>query len=356
MRVLIVKTSALGDIVQAFPVAEYLKKVQGVTYIGWIAEDIACELVRSHPLVDEVIPIRSKAIKKIFPSPKAFSELLVQRRGIRNQTWDVVFDLQGNCKSACVTLMTRAKKKVGWGPKTAPESVASLVLDEKVDPPGFISMRQQYLYIVKSFFENKDDFESQSVTLHMDMKMQEQCAGEVRRWPIDRPCWVISLGSKWKNKLCVTEEIAQALAALQKELNIYYIFPAATTQELNEAAICLKKMPHALPGNVLYQMPLPVVQNLIARCDRFVGVDSLMLHLASTTSIPTCSFFGASSASLYAPQHCQDVFLQGPCPYGMSFLKRCCDLRTCKTGACMKQFRAKQIEGALRSWLKGTSV
>jgi len=351
MRVLIVKTSALGDIVQAFPVAEYLKSLRQVETVGWVAEEPAIELLASHPCIDEVIPISSKAIKNKLPSFSALHELRHQRRVIRQQSWDIVFDLQGNCKSACVTFMARAKVKVGWGYKNAPEKIASVVLDYKVNPTRQLSMREQYLSIPRGYFHDEAPFIPQPLVLRLTQEMQERAFQEIGRWPKDRPIWIISLGSRWKNKTCDADEMASVLSSLQKEKNIYFVFTAATTQELNEAGTCLRKLPHSLPGNVLYQIPLPVAQHLIGSSARFIGVDSLMLHLASTTRTPTFSIFGPSSAHLYAPGHVGDIAHQGICPYGTTFIKRCSNIRTCPTGSCIKQIKAKQLESSIRSWM-----
>jgi heptosyltransferase-1 len=352
MRVLIVKTSALGDIVQAFPVAEYLKSIQNVDTIGWVAEDLAKELLESNPFIDEIIPISSKAIKKRFPSCAAICEFRRQRDAVRRNEWDLILDLQGNCKSACVTLMARSEVKVGWGFKYAPEKIAACVLDYKVNPPHEAPMREQYLSIAKSYFHDNRPFSAKPFELQLTDKMKSEYVHEVGRWPTDRPIWIVALGSRWKNKMCVTEEMALALGALQKENNMYFVFTAATTQELNEAGTCLRMLPHSFPGNVLYQVSLPVVQHLIARSERFIGVDSLMLHLASTTQTPTLSFFGCSSSILYAPAREGDIVQQGVCPEGKIFTKRCSDIRTCLTGDCMKHMKAKQIESTIRRWIQ----
>ena len=89
MRVLIVKTSALGDIVQAFPIVEYLKSLRHVDYIGWVAEEQAVELLKSHPCIDEVIPIDSKAIRNKFRSLDVFAEVRRQRALLRQKKWDI---------------------------------------------------------------------------------------------------------------------------------------------------------------------------------------------------------------------------------------------------------------------------
>ena len=121
MRALIIKTSALGDIVQTFPVVEYLKTRQGVDEIGWVVEASASSLVRAHPLVDTVVEVDTHRIRSIFPSVTFFREFRQQRAHIRDTSWDLLFDLQGNIKSGLVTWCARAKTKVGYGIHSVPE-------------------------------------------------------------------------------------------------------------------------------------------------------------------------------------------------------------------------------------------
>jgi heptosyltransferase-1 len=83
-------------------------------------------------------------------------------------------------------------------------------------------------------------------------------------------------------------------------------------------------------------------------------MDSATLHLCGTTSTPSFSLFGPSSASIYKPLGEHHVAFQGSCPYGRTFVKRCPILRTCKTGACMKDLTAKRIFQDLEKFLSMT--
>ena len=65
-------------------------------------------------------------------------------------------------------------------------------------------------------------------------------------------------------------------------------------------------------------------------------MDSLPLHLAGTSGTATFSVFGASSAQKYKPLGIAHQAVQGVCPYGKVFERRCPVLRTCPTGLCIK--------------------
>jgi len=66
MRILVVKTSSLGDIIQAFPVLDYLKQCQPSCEIDWVVEHPFAELVSSHPLIHQAIVIETKKWRKNF--------------------------------------------------------------------------------------------------------------------------------------------------------------------------------------------------------------------------------------------------------------------------------------------------
>ena len=120
MRFLIVKTSAFGDVVQAYPVLHYLKSRFPEAQIDWVIEKKLASLVKAHPLVDTVIEIDAKHWKKRWWNPASVLAAFQFGRRIMQEKYDAVFDLQGNAKSGLVTFLCRAKAKVGFGWKTAP--------------------------------------------------------------------------------------------------------------------------------------------------------------------------------------------------------------------------------------------
>ena len=60
MKILIVKTSALGDIIHVFPVLQFLRCYYPKAQIDWVVEKSFSELVRAHPAVSNVLTIQSK--------------------------------------------------------------------------------------------------------------------------------------------------------------------------------------------------------------------------------------------------------------------------------------------------------
>ena len=348
MRALIVKTSALGDVVQAFPVVEYLKARQGIGHIGWVVEARAASLVHAHPLVDTVIEIDSTKLREMFPRFAVLGEWRRQRQAICQQTWDVVFDLQGNCKSGCVTWSVRSPIKVGYGRKSVAESPNLLATTQRMNPPSGLSSRQEYLSMVQHHFGDTAAFEALPVELCLTEVQKKALSAEEARWPQTAPLWFVAVGSTWPNKMCRTATVIDVLRFVRDNYGAYFIFVAGNEDELREVGTLAQEFPHS--SHVLYRPELPLLQRAIHKGHAAISVDSIILHLAATTRTPTFGFFGPSSALKYAPSGPRHGFFQSSCPLHQTFERRCPHLRSCQAGRCLKEAEVKGICGAIELW------
>ena len=348
MRALIVKTSSLGDIVQTYPVVEYLKSNQHVDHVGWAVEERLSPLVRSHPLVDEVIGINTSFLRKVS-SPWNFLRLLVgERKKFSSDSWDVVFDLQGNCKSALYTWFASSSCKIGYGRKTAPEWPNVLATTHRINPPSGGSMRDEYLWMVKKYFNDERFFEPSNISLNLTSAQQVLFAQEMARWPIGKDVWMLVVGSRWPNKMCLSDSFKRVLSLVREKYHPYFIFVAGNGDELREVGVLAEHF--CADSHVIYQPELPVLQRVMGQARAVVSVDSFLLHFAATTGVPTFGIFGPSLGKKYAPSGNRDEFFQGKCPYDIQFEKRCPFLRTCHDGACLKNVDPSRIFKRIDTW------
>jgi len=353
MRVLIVKTSALGDVVQAFSIVEYLKS-RNVEHIGWVVEKDIAPLVRAHPLVDTVLEIDSRGLRKLFLWPSFFCEWRRQKNILKSQEWDLLFDLQGNCKSALVTRAIRSKKKIGYSLKSAPEKLNVLTTNCRFHPPKYLAVRDEYLWFAQHFFEDKEPFQNKGVQLKLFSEQEGDLLEELVRWPNERKIWFVSPGSKWPAKRLSSEAWFQFLQLASDRWNPYFIFLAGTSYELQVVNLLAGKFPGS--SHLLYKPDPAFLQRLIDKADAVVSTDSFVLHLAGTTPTPTFGIFGPSKAWRYAPQGCQHGWFQGFCPYGIAFSMRCPKMRECSSPLCLKDVEAVEMFAALDTWYQNTSL
>ena len=97
MRILIVKLSAIGDVVHTLPAAAYLRKALPDAHISWVVERRAAAILKDSPAIDRLIEIDTRALRK-HPLGSA-----------RADRFDVAIDFQGLIKSGLVTKASGAK-------------------------------------------------------------------------------------------------------------------------------------------------------------------------------------------------------------------------------------------------------
>jgi len=122
MKIAIVKLSALGDIIHAMVVLQFIKNHYPKIEIDWVVEKDFKELLESHPDINKVHVVNIKNAKK----KKSIYLLLNELRRVRKfGPYDLVIDLQGLIKSALITRMISADKTFGFDKYSARESLAA---------------------------------------------------------------------------------------------------------------------------------------------------------------------------------------------------------------------------------------
>ncbi|MEI6531239.1 MAG: glycosyltransferase family 9 protein [Chlamydiota bacterium] len=324
MHVAIIKLSSLGDIVQSLPVAAYLKS-RGHR-VTWFVDDDLRALVDHSAFVDKVIGIPLRAWKKKRPSLKDIKNTISQ---IRIPHFDVAFDLQGNCKSALVMAFLKAGEKVGFGRETIAEWPALFACHFHFNPEKNQNIRAIYMQLVQKYFADEKPF-----ILTISTKKEREGSKKI----------ILATGSQWINKELHFETLQALVQRLDTVLEINWLFTSGSLREKEYASLLCQGVKR---GKTLHLAPLPILQSIMEESDAVLSVDSLPLHLAGLVGVPTFSFFGPSSGLKYAP----GVFYQGVCPYDKSFEKRCKILRSCTTGACIKNMALDPLFKAVHAFL-----
>lgn len=112
-RILIVRTSAMGDIVHALPVLTRLRESLPEARIGWVVEEVFAPLLEGHPGLDAVIPISLRTWRRQALSRRAWRELTVFLRNLDDFSADTVLDLMGSHKAGLISAYTLADCRLG---------------------------------------------------------------------------------------------------------------------------------------------------------------------------------------------------------------------------------------------------
>ena len=351
MRVLLIKMSALGDILHVFPVVSYIKASFPQATIDWVVEDAFAELVKAHPFVDGVIRAKVKKWKKNLFKKDAWKEISSFTKELRKNKYDLVLDLQGNVKSGIITALSRSSDKVGFGYQTVSEWPNILTTHRRYNPNSHQNIREDYVSLAKEALRASSNFKDVLMTLSLSELEKDSFStllSFIQHLPSQTTKVMICAGSNWSNKKLSDVDLQKFLKLFSDKEEVYFFWiwgnrEEKISAEQNQALLNSK-------GRVLNKMPFPVLQWVMKNMDLVLSMDSLPLHLAALSGVPTYSFFGASSAKKYGPIGEQHHAFQGTCPYGQRFEKRCALLRTCKTGACIKQVEIQNIFEDFYQW------
>lgn len=322
------KTSSLGDILQTFPVITNLKRVLPTCSITWVVEKGGEALVRAHPLIDEVIVMDSKKWRKHLFSKETWREIKAFFKAIQGTTYDFLFDFQGNIKSSWVTYRAKALRKIGFGKETVSEWPNLFVTSERYDPTMGTNRRLNYLHLFERVFGFMP-----IVNEKLELKLSDEERALIETLPLNPKPILVSAGSMWKNKTLPKETLLSFLKEVQKRRNRPFLFSWGSAEEKQEATFFAEN----LGGTVLPKVSIPLLQRIMGHSELIISADSLPLHLAGTTGVPTFSYFGPSNAVVFRPLGDHHTFIQGPCPYGELFVQRCPHLRTCKDAPCLQK-------------------
>lgn len=321
MKLLVVKMSSLGDIIHA---KEALSCVPDVT-VDWVVEKPFEDLVKGS--VNKVLTVDTKKWRK-----KPFyyrKEIMAFIRDLRSEDYDVIVDVQGNIKSSLVLAFAVGRKKIGFGVKTVPEKINLFFTSSQADPPFGKNIRQDYLFLLEKALHFVSDFK----VYPKGTKYQKV---------------LVCPFSAWKNKEIPQEHFVRFLTLFQECYHSEFYFLWGSPSEEIQA----KELQAAFPGSILIpRLSLPELEKHVKTMDFVIAMDSFPLHLAGSLGKPSLAFFGPTSAPKYNPMGEQALFYQGACPYGEKFEKRCPKLRTCPTGACLREKTGDELWESVRALL-----
>ena len=345
--ILIVKTSAIGDVIQTFDALEYLRTKFPDARIDWVVEQGIAPLLRAHPMIDHVIEIKSKAWRRSLFQKTTREELRHFSSQLKATTYDVLFDLQGNAKSAAVTSCAKAKAKVGFGWNSVREKCNLLVTNQRFNLPLGINIRLKYLGLVKKYFSDFESFEAKGVRLNLSEEEINRLGSLIPKNQ-GNPLLMVCFGSKWPNKRLDEGTLTSLLEkiAADSSPSFYFIFGDEEERRFAEKLANHFGDCSQLVGN----LSLPLWQGLMWEMDGVIAVDSAALHLCGTTQTPSLSVFGPSLASAYKPMEERHAHIQGACPYEKTFSSRCPLLRTCSTGACIRNLPVDTLFEGYLCW------
>jgi heptosyltransferase-1 len=311
-RFLIVRLSALGDVIHGVPVACTLRDAFPQAVIDWVVEGRTAELLEAHPAIDRVIRVPRGWLK----SPRA---VLALRRQLRLGRYDVAIDLQCLTKSAIAAKLSGAPRRIGKAGRDGRE-LSKLFHNELVVVGGE--------HVIDHYLELLLPLGIASPRVHFDLPEQASdglMADQILHTD-DLPRGrfaVLNPGAGWPSKIWPPDRYGELARRLLSEFGMptLAVWGIPDEKPLAEAIV-------AASGGAARLAPPTSILELAAVCRRaalFVGSDTGPMHLAVAVGTPTISLHGPSIADWCGAYGPHNVRLQARYEAGSAQQRRQAD-------------------------------
>ncbi len=274
MKVLLVKTSSLGDVIHALPaVTEALSKFRDLQ-IDWLVEEKFRDIPDRHEGVHEVIPVAIRRWRSDWISAWPEVKALIKR--LRSTQYDRVIDSQGLLKSALITSFANGETH-GYDRDSIRESVACLFYGKKhaVDKKQHAIHRQKQLLAASLGYRSNENIDCGLAT------------------PTSKKKTIMLLhGTTWPSKEW-PESAWTELANLIRQDGFEVMAPSGNEQERERATRILGGR-----AGLLDRLPLGDLMSEMQRCAGAVAVDTGLGHLAPALGVPVVGLYGSTSPGL----------------------------------------------------------
>ena len=340
-RILLIKPSAVGDIVHTLPVLVRLRERYPDAQIDWFVTPENADLVRHHPALSNLVLFDRRRYSRFGREWFATKGVLRLLRTLRRNRYDLVIDLHGQLRSALFTVATGAPVRVGF---ERTREGAWLVYSHHIPlVRASVHAVDRYLWLgrVLGFDAGVPDFR-----IYLPPATEERADQLLARHGLTgRPLALLVPGTVWQTKHWRVEGFAGvARYLLRRDFNVVLAgAPKDRARVRQVAALC----PAA--SDLSGQTTLGEMIALVRRAALCVTNDSGSMHLAVALGRPVVSVFGPTNPVLTGPYGRSDAVVQAHVPCSPCLLRK---LSHCPHHhACMEEVTMGMVIHRLESLL-----
>ena len=336
-NILVVKLSAIGDVIHALPVSYALKEAWPDARVTWVVEPPAYPLLVDNPYIDDIILFE----KKKFKSLGGFMQNIGPFKARLQQTrYDAALDLQGLFKSAAIAWLSGAPVRLGTcNMRECSDKISRPV----IGPHARGHIVERYLDVARELGcpVNKVVFPVEISDRDADLSARILQQAGARA---ENPYVVLAVGANWPNKRWPAKYFAQLSDWLYEQKIIPVIVGGGMVDsQLSGEIAAAAEIP---PVNLVGKTTLKQLAYIIQHARLTLGGDTGPVHLSAGLGTPTVMVMGPTDANRNGPygQLANAIEVDRPCKY--------CWKRACPKGMdCLSRISVAEVEAKLQQVL-----
>ncbi|SFP89922.1 lipopolysaccharide heptosyltransferase II [Hydrogenimonas thermophila] len=285
-RVLIVRMSAIGDVVFASPLIEAIKKDYPDAKIFWLAEPIVKDLLRCDTDIEEVIEFPKNRFKQLWKDKKIitlFKELSYFSKKLKSYNFDTAIDAQGLLKSAIIAWFSGAPVRYGFKSK----EFSHLFLNKVTDKGGNSQhISSEYYHLIR--FMGLDN--SVSLSLKLCSKAYDNADILIKTYDLNNGFIALTPFTTRPQKHWFHDSWKKLIHMLQSYFNLPIIILGSEADK--ESAQYITQGTSAI--NLAGKTKIDEAAALLKKSLLIIGVDTGLTHMAVAQMRPTIALFGAT--------------------------------------------------------------
>ncbi|WP_229534699.1 glycosyltransferase family 9 protein [Pelosinus baikalensis] len=307
-RILILRLSSIGDVLQASPVARELRKAFPSAYISWLVESKSQEVIQDNSNLDSIFVWPRKEwndeAKKTGDYHALVRKNLAFVKQIRKEKFQVSIDLHGMLRSGLLGYLSGAKYRLCL---PNPPEHAEYFANVKVKTENFPTVFSRYLSVLKEFGIHRTEPEMEmQISLCDERFAMEFMANHGLK---ERGFFILNPATSQPDKCWPTDKFARLGDMLVDTYQLpILIFGAKSDRPLTKKIIA--GMRHK-PIDVTGLVNLKQLGAITKQARTFISGDTGPLYIAQAVGTPTVAIFGPTNANYYSLGKKNHIFIQG---------------------------------------------
>lgn len=338
-KILVVRLSAVGDVIRTLPAVKAIKEFNPSTSITWMVEEPSKALVESQPEIDEVILFPrqrwSEGIKSLQRLWRTTQEVLAFVKRLREMRFDLVLDFHGILKSGLISFFSGSRQRIGFDRRSSREG-NFLFSNIRVSlPRGRISRFERNFSLLRGMGL---EVQPKGYPLFIPLEDREYIKAFFEKLspPMRKPSIAIHPGTSPKTlyKRWPPDKYAHLADRLVRELRATVLFTWGPDELEWVKRIQGQMKESSLIGP--QTTSLTRLGEVYRYCDLFIGGDTGPMHVASMMGIPVVVIYGPTDPIVNEPfgLH-RKVFKEVGC--------NPCRDRSCKSLKCLEAVSVEDV-------------